>query len=76
MFDFSLWLPQIYENNLQDTFVWDTDSLPYQKLEKMVAQIVIKSLFNGNKGSCFYKKKDESSVFSSETKNITKELLR
>ena len=41
----------------------------------MVAQIVIKTLVYRSYGECLYKKKAETSVFSSPTKNINKRLL-
>ena len=40
----------------------------------MVAQIVIKTLVRYS-GNCLYKKKAETSVFSSPTKNINERLL-
>ena len=69
MFDFSPWLSQLYEFNLQSTVVWG-GIYEDEKLDKMVAQIVIKSLLNF-KGKSLYKKKADTSVFSSKTKNIT-----
>lgn len=79
MQEYAPWLTGLYQNNMEDTVVWDfnKETKTFEKKEKLIAEIVNKSgIKRSIIGYPLYKTKVDVLTISSKTKNITLDLLK